>query len=51
MHFKLTLQYCFTGAIQKLKDCLDSQIKILYKHHKNLAETQDCLARCYAISG
>ncbi|CAC5395091.1 unnamed protein product [Mytilus coruscus] len=38
------------GAIQKFTDCLNVQLQVLYKHHKSLAETKDCLAQCYALS-
>ncbi|VDI42526.1 Hypothetical predicted protein [Mytilus galloprovincialis] len=38
------------GAIQNFTNCLNVQLKVLYKHHKSLAETKDCLAQCYALS-
>lgn len=41
----------FSGAVDSLKKCHKIRKHILYKYHKDLAETQDCLARCYAIVG
>ncbi|XP_077996435.1 protein-lysine N-methyltransferase SMYD4-like [Glandiceps talaboti] len=34
-----------------LHECYEVQQTILYRHHQQLAETQDCLARCYVTLG
>ncbi|XP_041367336.1 SET and MYND domain-containing protein 4-like isoform X2 [Gigantopelta aegis] len=39
------------GAVKQFKDCQDIRQRILYRHHKQLAEVEDCLARCYAMIG
>ncbi|XP_064601173.1 SET and MYND domain-containing protein 4-like [Liolophura sinensis] len=39
------------GARSKLESCSDIQRKVLYKHNRDLAQTQDCLARCWAMLG
>ncbi|KAK3103783.1 hypothetical protein FSP39_021868 [Pinctada imbricata] len=38
-------------ANQKLLECFKLRKVILHPHHKLMAETQDCLARCYSITG
>ncbi|XP_060575894.1 SET and MYND domain-containing protein 4-like [Ruditapes philippinarum] len=39
------------GAIEVLEECHTIRRSILYKHNKLLADAQDCLARCYAMTG
>lgn len=39
------------GACGKLESCYEVQRKVLYKHNRDLAQTQDCLARCWAMLG
>lgn len=38
-------------SLVELTKCYDIRTGILYKYHKHLSEVQDCLARCYAMSG
>ncbi|KAL5007429.1 hypothetical protein ScPMuIL_016235 [Solemya velum] len=38
-------------ATKKFLKCYKDRKEILYKHNSQLAETQDCLARCYAMLG
>jgi hypothetical protein len=40
-----------SGAIAVLEECHTIRRCILYKHNKLLADAQDCLARCYAMTG
>ncbi|XP_072014790.1 SET and MYND domain-containing protein 4-like [Amphiura filiformis] len=41
----------FEGCISALRPCYEIRTKVLYKYHKDMAETQDCMARCYASLG
>ena len=43
--------FFFTDAITVVTSCYKLRKKLLYKHNRELAETQDCLARCYAMIG
>ena len=39
------------AALKLLNRCLESRSLILYKHHKDLGETNDAIGRCHALLG
>ena len=41
----------FEQCLLVLQQCLEIRTKVLYRYHKDIAETQDCIARCYASVG
>ncbi|XP_038058725.1 SET and MYND domain-containing protein 4-like [Patiria miniata] len=53
--FKLSQHFLACKHVEEclgiLHQCYNIQREILYKHHKALAETQDCLAQCYSHMG
>ncbi|XP_071790711.1 SET and MYND domain-containing protein 4-like isoform X1 [Asterias amurensis] len=53
--FKLSQHFMECKHIEEclgiLHQCYNIQQTILYQHHKALAESQDCLAKCYAQIG
>ena len=43
--------FFISGAISFLQKCQIMRAKVMYKYHRDLAEVNDSLARCYAAIG
>ncbi|XP_033119371.1 SET and MYND domain-containing protein 4-like isoform X1 [Anneissia japonica] len=51
MATKLLEESKIQDSLEVLMQCCNMQSRILYKYNRSLSETQDCLARCYAMLG